>query len=137
MFNFLVKLKYFYILIEDFAVNVHFLESKTRKIIALACLASILDIVNSIQQIGTAALHTHYNINLFNQAWNHVLCSFKPYSWRFGHWQVWESLANVPGENKAKRLPSVNRTTKKIHHHQQSHFRFNLGKWFYISIWFT
>ena len=55
MFNFLVKLKYFYILIEDFAVNVHFLES-------------ILDIVNSIQQIGTAALHTHYNINLFNQA---------------------------------------------------------------------
>ena len=67
MFNFLDKFQYFYILIEGFAVNVHFLGNKTKKIIARVCLATILDIVNSVQQIGAAALLTHYCINLFSQ----------------------------------------------------------------------
>ena len=42
--------------LEDFAVNVQFLEIKTAEITAGAYLLPILEIVNSVQQIGTGAL---------------------------------------------------------------------------------
>ena len=63
MIKFLCKFRYLRIedlpqkfLIEDFAVNVQFLENKAGKIKAWAYLLSIVELVNSAQEIGTRAL---------------------------------------------------------------------------------
>ena len=53
----------------------------------------------------------------FNLAWTQVLRGFKPCSRRVGDSRWWRSLTMVPAGNKAKRLSSVNHTTKTIHHH--------------------
>ena len=63
MIKFLCKFRYLWIedlpqkfLIEDFAVNVQFLENKAGKIKAWAYLLSIVELVNSAQEIGTRTL---------------------------------------------------------------------------------
>ena len=50
-----------------------------------------------------------------------VLCRFKSCSRRVGDSRWWGSLTMVPARNKAKRLSSVNHTTKTIHHHHHHH----------------
>ena len=58
----------------------------------------------------------HYCTTPFNQAWTQVLCRFKPCSRRVGDSRWWRSLTMVLAGNKAKRLSSVNHTTKTNHH---------------------
>ena len=58
----------------------------------------------------------HYCITSFNKAWTQVLHMFKCCSWRVRDLQCWRFLAMVPAGNKAKRLSSVNHTTKTIYH---------------------
>ena len=53
----------------------------------------------------------------FNKAWTQVLRMFKSCSRCVGDSRWWRSLTMVPAGNKAKRLSSVNHTTKTIHHH--------------------
>ena len=57
----------------------------------------------------------HYCTTSFNKAWTQVLRRFKPCSRRVGDSRWWGSLTMVPAGNKAKRLSSVNHTTKTIH----------------------
>ena len=52
-----------------------------------------------------------------NVAWIQVLRRFKSCSRRVGDSGWWGSLTMVLAEDKAKRLSSVNHTTKTIHHH--------------------
>ena len=58
----------------------------------------------------------HYCTTSFNKAWTQVLCAFKSCSRRVGDSLWWRSLTMVPAGNKAKRLLSVNHTTKTIHY---------------------
>ena len=60
----------------------------------------------------------HYCTSSFNEAWTRVLRRLKPCSRRVGDSRWWGSLTMVPAGNKAKRLSSVNHSTKAIHHHQ-------------------
>ena len=53
----------------------------------------------------------------FNKAWTQVLHRFKSCSRHVGDSRWWGSLTMVPAGNKAKRLSSVNHTTRTIHHH--------------------
>ena len=57
----------------------------------------------------------HYCTTSFNKAWTQVLRRFKSCSRRVGDSRWWGSLTVVPAGNKAKRLSSVNHTTKTIH----------------------
>ena len=57
----------------------------------------------------------HYCTTSFNKAWTHALRRFKSCSRRVGDLSWWESLTMIPTGNKAKRLSSVNHTTKIIH----------------------
>ena len=59
----------------------------------------------------------HYCTTSFKKAWIQVLRRFKSCSRRVGDSRWWGSLTMVPAGNKAKRLSSVNHTTKIIHHH--------------------
>ena len=59
----------------------------------------------------------HYFTTLFKKAWTQVLHRFKPCSRRVGDSRWWGSLIMVVARIKAKRLSSVNHTTKTIHHH--------------------
>ena len=59
----------------------------------------------------------HYCTTLFNKVWTQVLRKHKFCSRCVGYWRWWGSLTMVLAGNKAKRLSSVNRTTKTIHHH--------------------
>ena len=59
----------------------------------------------------------HYCTTSFNKVWTQVRRRFISCSWRVGDSQWWGSLTMVPAGNKAKRLSSVNHTTKTIHHH--------------------
>ena len=59
--------------------------------------------------------------NFIQLSLNSVLSRFKPNSRRFGNLRWWGSLTMVPVGNKAKRLSSVNHTTKTIHHHHHHH----------------
>ena len=52
---------------------------------------------------------------------NFILFNFIPCSRRVGDSRWWGSLTVVPAGNKAKRLSSVNHTTKAIHHHHHHH----------------
>ena len=54
------------LLIEDFAVNMPFLENKMGEITARAYLLSVVEIVNNVQQIGTSGLPivTNYILGL-------------------------------------------------------------------------
>ena len=61
-----------------------------------------------------------YRYNSFNKAWIQVLRRLKPCSRRVGDSRCWGSLTMVPAGNKAKRLWSVNHTTKIIHHSSSS-----------------
>ena len=61
----------------------------------------------------------HYCTTSFYKAWNQVLRRFKSCSRCVGDSRWWGSLTMAPAENKAKRLSSVNHTTKTIHHHHQ------------------
>ena len=65
----------------------------------------------------------HYCKTSFIKARTQALRRFKPCSWRVGDSRWWGSLTMVPAGNKAKRLSSVNHTTKTIHyhHHHPSH----------------
>ena len=58
----------------------------------------------------------HSCATLFNKAWTQILRRFKCCSRRVGDWRWWGSLTMFPTGNKAKRLSSVNHTTKTIHH---------------------
>ena len=69
----------------------------------------------------------HYCTTSFNKAWTQVQCRFKSYLWRVRDSRWWESLTVVPTRNKAKRLSSVNQTTRTIHHHQS--FQFSTITW--------
>ena len=51
-----------------------------------------------------------------------VLCRFIFYSRCVGDSQWWGSLTIGPTGSKAKRLLSVNHTTKTIHHHHHHHY---------------
>ena len=53
----------------------------------------------------------------FIKAWAQVLSRCKSCLRRVGDSRCWGSLTMVPAGNKAKRLSSVNYTTKTIHHH--------------------
>ena len=61
----------------------------------------------------------HYCTTSFNKASIQFLRRFKSCSWRDGDSRWWGSLTMVTAGNKAKRLSSVNYTTKTIHHHHQ------------------
>ena len=61
----------------------------------------------------------HYCTTSFNKAWAQALHSFKPCLQHVRDLWWWGSLTVVPAGNKAKRLSSVNHTTKTIHHHHQ------------------
>ena len=61
----------------------------------------------------------HYSMILFNKAWTTVLHRFISCSRRVPESRWWGSLTVVPAGNKAKRLLSVNHTTKTIHHQHQ------------------
>ena len=63
----------------------------------------------------------HYCTNSYSEAWPQVLRRFKPCSWRVRDSRWWRSLTMIPAGNKAKRLSSVNHTTKTIHHHDHHH----------------
>ena len=63
----------------------------------------------------------HYCTTSCSEAWHQVLRRFKPCSRRVGDSRWWGSLTMVPAGNKAKRLSSVNHTTKTIHHHHHHH----------------
>ena len=63
----------------------------------------------------------HYCTTSFNKAWTQVVRKFKSCSRRVGDLRWWGSLTMVPAANKAKRLSSVNHTTKTIHHHHHHH----------------
>ena len=54
----------------------------------------------------------HYCTTWFNKAWTQVQRKFKSCLWSVGDSRWWGSLAIVPAGNKAKRLSSVNHTTK-------------------------
>ena len=73
----------------------------------------------------------HYCTTSFNEAWTQVLRRFKPCSRRVGDSRWWGSLTMVPAGNKAKRLSSVNHTTKTIRHHHHHHHQafFNSKFW--------
>ena len=74
----------------------------------------------------------HYCTTSFSKAWNQVLRRFKPCSRRVGDSRWWGSLTVVPAGNKAKRLSSVNHTTKTIHHHHHhSPSLLTLTDWLY------
>ena len=60
-----------------------------------------------------------------------ILRWFKSCSRRVGESQWWGSLTMAPAGNKAKRLSSVDRATKTIHHH---HFeRTELEKKYFLT----
>ena len=59
----------------------------------------------------------HYRTTSFNKVWTQVLRRFKSCSRGVGDSRWWVSLTMVPAGNKAKRVSSVNHTTKTIHHH--------------------
>ena len=63
----------------------------------------------------------HYCTTSFIKTWTQVLRRFKSCSRRVGDSRWWGSLTMVPAENKAKRLSSVNHTTKTIHHSSSIH----------------
>ena len=63
----------------------------------------------------------YYYKTSFNKAWTQVLRSFKSCLRRVGDSRLWGSLTMVPAGDKAKRLSSVNHTTKTIHHHHLHH----------------
>ena len=67
----------------------------------------------------------HYSTISFNYTWTQALRRFKPCSRRVGNSLWWGSPTMVPARNKAKRLSSVNHTTKATHHHQGSSFKSN------------
>ena len=69
----------------------------------------------------------------FNKAWTQVLRRFKSRSRRVGDSRWWGSLTMVPAGNKAKRLSSVNHTTKTIHHHYHHHHRREQSSLFLIT----
>ena len=58
----------------------------------------------------------HYCTTSFKKAWTQVLCRFISCWQHVGDSRWWGSLTMVPPGNKAKRLLSVNHTTKTIHH---------------------
>ena len=66
----------------------------------------------------------HYYTTSFNLAWTQILCRFKFCSLRVRDSRWWGSLTMVLVGNKAKRLLSVNHTTKTIHHHLPRHRQF-------------
>ena len=67
----------------------------------------------------------HYCTISFNYTWTQALRRFKPCSRRVRNSLWWGSPTMVPARNKAKRLSSVNHTTKATHHHQGSSFKSN------------
>ena len=64
----------------------------------------------------------HYCTTSFNKAGTQVLRRLKSCLRRAGDSQWWGSLTMVPTGNRAKRLSSVNHTTKTIHHHHCQFF---------------
>ena len=73
--------------------------------------------------------------NFIQLSLNSVLSRFKPCSRRFGNLRWWGSLTMVPVRNKAKRLSSVNHTTKTIHyHHQQQQQQQQWQQWNYLYL---
>ena len=76
-------------------------------------------IINSIQfnSLSPWCSGYHYCTTSFNKDWTQVLHSFKSCSRSVGDSRWWRSLTMAPAGNKAKRLSSVNHTTKSIHHH--------------------
>ena len=56
-----------------------------------------------------------YFTTSFNKAWTQVLRTFKTCSWHVRDSRWWGSPTMVPAGNMAKRLSSVNHTTKTIH----------------------
>ena len=77
----------------------------------------------------------HYCATSFSKVWSQVLRRFKSCSRRVGDSRWWGSLTMVPVGNKARRLWSVNHTTKTIpssssshHHHHHS-----LYEWMFLS----
>ena len=60
----------------------------------------------------------HYCTASFNKDWTQILRRFKSCSRRVGDLRWSWSVTMVPAGNKAKRLLSVNHTSKTIHHHQ-------------------
>ena len=77
----------------------------------------------------------HYCTTSLNKAWNQVLRRFKPCSRRVGDSRWWGSLTVVPAGNKAKRLSSVNHTTKTIHHHHHSPSDPTNPYWLTVCYW--
>ena len=68
--------------------------------------------------ITALALATYDGLQLaLFKAWTQVLHRFKSCSRHVRDSRWWGSLTMVPAGNKAKRLLSVNHTTKTIHHH--------------------
>ena len=61
----------------------------------------------------------HYCTTSSNKAWTQVLHKFKCYLRRAACWRF-EMVTMIPAGNKAKRLSSVDHTTKTIHHHALS-----------------
>ena len=79
----------------------------------------------------------HYYTTWFNKAWTQVLRRFKCCSRCVRDSRWWESLIMVPVGNKAKRLSSVNHTTKTIHHHHHHQTTFSmLLKWEFSTLKF-
>ena len=69
----------------------------------------------------------------FNKAWTHVLHRFKSCSRRVRDSRWWGSLTMFPVGNKAKRLSSVNHTTKTIQttrNQLMSEPNYHTKKWF-------
>ena len=63
----------------------------------------------------------HYCITSFSKTWTQILRILNSCSRRVRDLRWWGSLTMVPARNKAKRLSSVNHTTKTIHHHHHHH----------------
>ena len=59
----------------------------------------------------------HHCTTSSNKVWTQALCRFKPCSQHVGDSRWWGSPTVAAAENKAKRLSSVNHTTKTIHYH--------------------
>ena len=86
----------------------------------------------------------HCYTTSLNKVWTQVLHRIKSCSRRVRNSRWWGSLTMVPAGNKAKRLSSVNHTTKTIHHHHHqssilnkdsvaSFFFCNLFKFFKVA----
>ena len=93
----------------------HHFKAELSRYISLSLVNICVVVITTATVAVTWCSGHHYCIISLNKAWTKALCRFKSCSRRVGDSRWWKSLTMVPARNKAKRLSSVNHTTKTIH----------------------